>query len=220
MNNKGFTMIELLAVIVILSILGGLATASIIGVQERINERTYNALLDEIKVAAENYTVDTNFNLFFVDKLIDDGRIEAEDDGNIYDPRDKSKRLNCYVVEVNFENGQYVSEIDEDSEFYDLGDDCVELPNTISLEYENLGLAGYGVFSTYQYKFTIECTVGLDFLFTSNRGYYERKTCIGSEEDNISIPISNDELPLTFSVSFRSPEKNIIKTRYVTIPGK
>ena len=216
MNKKGFTMIELLAVIVILSTMVGLATASIIGIQKRINEKAYNALLDEIKVAAENYSIDTNNSAFFVEDLINEGRIEAEESGNLYDPRDRNNRLNCYVIETFFENGQYNTKIDDDSESHDLDDSCYGLPDTISLVYKK-GDSVYLEFNTYEYEFIIECSVGLKFLFTNNKGYYESKTCTGTEEDNIKLTIANNKLPLTFTASFKSIDENIIKTRYVTI---
>lgn len=55
MNNKGFTLVELLGTIVILSLLVGISSYSIITVLNNAKKKNYELLIDEIKKASETY---------------------------------------------------------------------------------------------------------------------------------------------------------------------
>ena len=55
MNNKGFTLVELLGTIVILSIIVGISSYSIITVLNNTKKNNYKFLIDEIKKASEAY---------------------------------------------------------------------------------------------------------------------------------------------------------------------
>ena len=58
LNNKGFTLVELLAVLVILVAIMGIAIPSISSSLERTKEKQNNARLEIIKSAAEMYVTD------------------------------------------------------------------------------------------------------------------------------------------------------------------
>ncbi len=110
-KNKGFTLMELIAVIVILGIISTLAMVSVSTVRSRVNEREYESLASKIEVAAENYAEETGVNKMFVQTLIDKGLIEADDETKqIYDPRNEES-INCQVI--NFSNGKANLEQDE-----------------------------------------------------------------------------------------------------------
>ena len=55
MNNKGYTLVELLAVIVIIALLGGIATISYISYQNTSAERVFETYMDSMHESAIMY---------------------------------------------------------------------------------------------------------------------------------------------------------------------
>lgn len=55
LNNKGFTLIELVATIVILAVVMGIGSYAITGIISRSKEEDYKLLIEEIKSAVELY---------------------------------------------------------------------------------------------------------------------------------------------------------------------
>jgi len=55
MNNKGFTLIELLATIMLLAIITSVGTYAVINYITSSNEKSYNILVKNIKIGAQNY---------------------------------------------------------------------------------------------------------------------------------------------------------------------
>lgn len=66
LNNKGFTLAELLATIVILTLVLLVAVPSILGVNKSVNKNLYKARVKNIELAAKSYSED-NPNLFLND---------------------------------------------------------------------------------------------------------------------------------------------------------
>ena len=69
MNKKGFTLTEIIVVIVLISILIAIAVPSILSIRNRINQRLLESKKDTILVAAELYGQD-NSQLFITDEFI------------------------------------------------------------------------------------------------------------------------------------------------------
>ena len=99
-NKKGFTLVELLSVIVLLGIIITIGLFSISSIRKTILDRQYKNLKTEIELAAEKYYQDTESTIFYVQTLLDEGYIKADNSSlNIYSPVD-SNIMNCYTINV------------------------------------------------------------------------------------------------------------------------
>ena len=58
MNRKGLTLVELLAVIVVLAVVALIVTPNILSSISKSHERMYETQLDNIKSAAKNWAAD------------------------------------------------------------------------------------------------------------------------------------------------------------------
>ncbi len=117
MNNKGFTIIELLATIVILALIMTIAIPSISGITDAINRSQRQNIIQRIEIAASKYANDTGETLFFVDKLITEGYITSDDEeGFINDPVN-NKHLNCYLIRINKKNRNYKAKFLDDKDY-------------------------------------------------------------------------------------------------------
>ena len=87
MKNKGFTMVELLAVIAILGIMTGLAISAYTRYKEKTKNNAYDIMASSASSAAESYIMDhsTATSVYF-DTLIEEGYLEnTVDPGNSND---------------------------------------------------------------------------------------------------------------------------------------
>jgi len=123
MNNKGFTLLELLLTIVILALIIGIAVPCYLGVSSMIRNSQRKNIVEKIEVAASKYAFDTGETIIFVDKLVTEGYIESdEEDGTINDPVNNA-RMNCYIVEMekvsDYYNAKFI-----DGKNYDNNGNC------------------------------------------------------------------------------------------------
>ena len=130
LNNKGFTLIEVLAVIVILSILMAIMVPSVGNIMKKNKEDNYQNLKDSIISAAKIYISDNRYQITVgscttqnakVDVLsindqalsssklpinffVDAGNLKTTSDGKIVNPKDKkSLNLNSSYVVVKYQ---------------------------------------------------------------------------------------------------------------------
>lgn len=111
MKKNGFSIPELLAVIVITGILITIAAASYNGISNSLKDKTYNNKLSLIKTKAIEYATDygVDATTISVAKLIEEGYLELEND------TESNERLNnplggyldCYQVDINRELDDY-----------------------------------------------------------------------------------------------------------------
>lgn len=117
MNNKGFTLVELLASVVILALILAIAIPGINNISSSIRAGQRKNKISEIEIAAARYAYDTGETLIFVDKLINSGYIETDDENeNISDPVNNG-RLNCYLVEMEKEGNYYRAKFIDDKDY-------------------------------------------------------------------------------------------------------
>lgn len=117
MKKKGFTLTELLAVIVVLAILTMLAVGGFGTLSKKLKEKSYENVVSYIETKAASYAEETGNLITNVDNLVKLGYIEADDEkGNVIDPRN-GEYLNCHIVNIVKEEnnlyGRYSSEEEE-----------------------------------------------------------------------------------------------------------
>lgn len=101
MNNKGFTLVEMLATVVILGVVMGIATYGVIGAINKSKEKSEEIFVDKLEKAIQTYINDNRFAAGFT---IKNGGLNGDfdkcrkvkDDGTCFDGED-------YSYEVNFE---------------------------------------------------------------------------------------------------------------------
>lgn len=115
MKNKGFTLTELIAVLVVLSVIILLSVGVYNNVRKNVLEGQYKNVLIRIENAAEEYANElqtTNVIYITVDELIKIGKLSPDDEDYIYDPRDNTI-MNCYSVKIILEDDEYIASLDE-----------------------------------------------------------------------------------------------------------
>jgi len=97
LNNKGFTLIEILAAVTIMGILAGIGVASYTRYQEKVRNDSYEAMEKSAYAAAQNYLQSTgsivpeepNYRTIDVQTLVDGGYLNE-----LIDPR--TKNTHCH----------------------------------------------------------------------------------------------------------------------------
>ena len=118
--KKGFTLVELMAALVIISILLLIAVPVYNGVRTNVNKSIYESKIAEIKSKAISYASETNRTVMDVKTLISEGLITADNEAGEYnDPRDGRSML-CDIINVIYKNNQYEANITESEKCYEL----------------------------------------------------------------------------------------------------
>ena len=122
-NKKGFTLIELMASLVLLGVILAIAIPSITNLASRIRKSHLENKIKNIEIAASKYAFDTNKTVVFVDNLVTEGYIDSDDkDGNVFNDTDHSK-LNCYLVKMQ-KVGDHYNATFQDNTSYESNDKC------------------------------------------------------------------------------------------------
>lgn len=109
MKKKGFTLVELLAVIILLGLLTFVVIPSVIGFIKEAKEKSYQQQLSNLKESAIRYVSDHTDIIDEIEKngkynisvndLITNGYVRKTKDGKIYNPINKEEINGCFVVE-------------------------------------------------------------------------------------------------------------------------
>lgn len=134
-NNKGFTLVELLATIAILAVILLIAIPIYNTVSNAIRDRQRNNLIELIEVEASRYAFDTGDTYAFVDTLIKKGYLKADNEqGDILDPTNNYK-MNCYIVKMTKKGDKFIAKFLDEN--YPLDDGCDEsklVDNSLNLD--------------------------------------------------------------------------------------
>ena len=105
-NKKGLTLIELIAVLVVLSILITSSVAVFINIRNSVLRKEKNNLITYLETKAIEYANETNVTAVSVEDLIKIGLIKPDDETDIYDPVTRES-MNCYIIDLVWEDGEY-----------------------------------------------------------------------------------------------------------------
>ena len=105
-NKKGFTLTELIAVLVVLSILITSSVAVFINIRNSVLRKEKNNLITYLETKAIEYANETNVTAVSVEDLIKIGLIKPDDETDIYDPVTRES-MNCYIIDLVWEDGEY-----------------------------------------------------------------------------------------------------------------
>ena len=119
MKNKGFTLVELLSIIVLLGIISLIVYPTITKSLEKARNNAYNTQIAEIKTMAKNwatknmdkldeYHLNNTYITFSV--LKNEGYMRK---GNVDNPNTKEKMVGCIEIAYNTDNNSYSYELEE-----------------------------------------------------------------------------------------------------------
>lgn len=119
MSRKGFTLVELLAVVIIIGLVIVIITPTVKNLLSDSRDSLSKQQYDMIISASKKYMIehadllseDNSFAAVYVDDLIDEGII---DNDNVIDPKTKNELDGCVVVSYNSEFNQYEYNYRED----------------------------------------------------------------------------------------------------------
>ncbi len=126
MKSKGFTLTEILAVIVILAILVGIGTPVYYNITNNTRKNEYNTKINYLKAQAIKFAEETNVEsskTITVSTLVQNGYVVADnyidDDGGeipfIQNPQDSEDNLACRIINLGIDGYDRTASVTEDS---------------------------------------------------------------------------------------------------------
>ena len=133
--RKGFTLVEMLAVVLILGIILLIGVPIYQGVQKSTNESIYNSKISNVLTKAEEYSEEHGIFIYDIRKMISLGLLTPDNEaGEFRDPRDNRSML-CDVIQVTLENGMYYANVstgyNDDGSVHCYSDDELKSMNSI-----------------------------------------------------------------------------------------
>jgi type IV pilus assembly protein PilA len=124
MSKKGFTLVELLATIVIMGIIIAIAVPSYFNITQSTKEKAYESKKEYIEAKAISYASENDLDpaTITVADLINAGYIEADSDGKFSNPL--GGYLDCYQIAITRNNGEYIAELTK-TEAKDENGNCI-----------------------------------------------------------------------------------------------
>ena len=192
-NRKGFTLIELIAVLVVLSILITSSVAVFINIRNSVLEKEKSNLITYLETKAIEYANETNVTAVSVEDLIKIGLIKPDDETDIYDPVTRES-MNCYIIDLVWEDGEYKAKFG--SNVGKNGTTCNEYTRRKNLVICQVVGNNCNDIKNEQW-FKDDITIGLKFVngkrITKESGYeisWKSNTGISSTEDTIKTNVN------------------------------
>ncbi len=192
-NMKGFTLIELIAVLVVLSILISASVAVFINIRNSVLEKEKSNLITYLETKAIEYANETNVTAVSVEDLIKIGLIKPDDETDIYDPVTRES-MNCYIIDLVWEDGEYKAKFG--SNVGKNGTTCNEYIRRKNLVICQVVGNNCNDIKNEQW-FKDDITIGLKFVngkrITKESGYeisWKSNTGISSTEDTIKTNVN------------------------------
>lgn len=122
-EKKGFTLVELLAVVAILGIVSVIAVGAYNGITTRSKQKAYESKVSQIETSAAKWARENNIDRttsISVNKLVVEGYLtadEAAENGlsKIINPTDK-KNMICNMVNISYKNGEIITSFDANTQ--------------------------------------------------------------------------------------------------------
>ena len=119
MKNRGFTLIELIAIITILSLVAIIVTPTVLDSLQESKEKSYVEQTKILERTAEKWSIqnasllsETSDYYLSITTLVEEDYLEASD---ILDPRDHSKMNGCIVIHYDDAHSQFDFNYSENS---------------------------------------------------------------------------------------------------------
>ena len=106
MNNKGFTLVEVLAVVVIIGIIGGIAIPAVLTTMNNGKQASYEIMVKDILIASETLYQEVEYS----------GNLKDKDNKNIQITGNEIQTDLATLISNGFLNGSYMEEENADSE--------------------------------------------------------------------------------------------------------
>lgn len=109
MNKKGFTFVEVLASLAVLSILFAIAISTFLVISRHIKESNYENKRTHILMKAEEWSEDTERNATNVAHLIEEGYLEADNEAGDYQNPVTNESMLCDTIRIDIIDNQRVA---------------------------------------------------------------------------------------------------------------
>ena len=196
MRKKGFTLVELIAIVAVIGVIVLAATASYMGIRRSVLKKNYNNLVTYLESQAAKYAEATGITIINVEDLIKEGYVDPDDETDIYNPEDNSS-LNCNIINMTYENGSYSAKMEEEATLSEDGKSCGEYEQVNDYEIEVINTIGETCSTTpieNWYNCDVELGVKIRNGETLDGATYEWTSSNGSRNSEATITTNTAEL--------------------------